>query len=193
MMKTKMRKNITWNKKNKLLLMGCIALLVTLLAVGGWLYYRHTNQSKTSNVIEGAIPGEKIDLSPPTEEEKRQVEENKERLVERQQQEGQTPANGTKQVAPFITDAAQYGQQVEVRAYIPGIFESGGTCKAVFTKAAQTITKETNAEKNVSNTTCRALIINRSEFPSAGDWSLVLTYTSGTAQGSSESKMVRVN
>lgn len=102
----------------------------------------------------------------------------------------QTPAasGSKKQATPSITyvgyaDAAK--QQIEVDAYVQGILEDGGVCTMTATKAGQTVTAQSTGRANVSQTRCENIIVDRSKFPSGGTWSVVVSYESAAASGSS--------
>ena len=141
-----------------------------------------------------------INYSPPTKEEKEATEEHKRNLAEKDENQDEQPeesSDGKKQVKPFITVAQQfqdeqYGDRVEVHAYISEIIESGGKCTATFTKDGQKVTSEVEGLPNVSTTNCDTIMVARDKFLSGGIWSLVISYQSGTAQGTSDAMEVEV-
>lgn len=161
-------------------------IIVTLALVGGGLYYWYlrTNESKTTS---------RINFEPPTKEEKQQAEDNKERIVQKEQEQSTPPpTDGRKTVTPIITSAEPFNGIVEVSGYVPGVFEDGGTCTATFVKGSSQVTKQSKGVKNVSNTQCNGLDAAISEL-SPGTWTVTLSYSSATAQGSSAGKAVEVN
>lgn len=97
-------------------------------------------------------------------------------------------------VTPEITYATQErsGQPIEVRGFVPQIYEDGGTCLATFTRGTQSVSKSSTGFKNVSYTTCPTITLARSSFPSSGDWTLILSYKSATSEGSSQSQVIKV-
>jgi len=93
----------------------------------------------------------------------------------------------------FITDASQYGQNIEVRSYVEGIVKDGGTCTFAFTKNATTITKTSEGLSNVSRTSCALLNTSVSEFPTSGTWSLSVSYTFENITASSTNYNVEIS
>lgn len=92
-------------------------------------------------------------------------------------------------VTPMFTDASQYGNTVEVRAYINGIVESDGTCTFTFTKDAKTITKTSASLTNPNYTNCETVSVPTSEFASKGTWQLKISYQSPKSQGSASTSL----
>jgi cytoskeletal protein RodZ len=126
------------------------------------------------------------------EQEKQDAEAHKDEVVKQQQTENIPPATGQKPVVPVVTNASQNGQEVFASGYVPGVFEEGGTCTYTFTKGSLKVEKTTQGFANVSNTGCANLTLARSEFSQAGEWSLVLSYSSPAAKGSSAAKAIAV-
>ncbi len=170
-------------------------VLVLLLLVSGLSvsWYRNRNNNETGSEI--SAPGtEKIDLSPPTEADKQAVDDNKTRIAEKDSQNAQAPSAVTN-VTPTIVDASYYAsdQVFELSAYVSGVFESTGVCKVTLTKGSVTVSRESVGFKNSSYTSCTPISIPLTSFPSAGEWSVVVNYTSPTAQGNSQPKTVRID
>lgn len=178
------------NKKPQLIALA----IVLVLAIGGLgLYLRNKSLSSTATAPQIDQAGaEKIDLNPPTEEEKRATEDHKDALVKQEQERNQSPPAEGRTVTPVITNSGFYDDQVEVGAFVSGVYEDTGTCTAVFTKAGAKVTKQTKGIKDATTTRCANFIVPRSEFPSAGSWAVTVSYASPTAQGTSETKTVEV-
>jgi hypothetical protein len=162
-----------------------LGLLLAAVIVAALVF---TQSQKTSNPSEadGAAgnsapkPGEeKIDLSPPTEEEVKQTEEYKKNLGT--QDRPSTPAYGKISVTPVITSA----DENVIRSYVPGVNEDGGTCTATFKQYQSTFAKQTKGFRDASTTICAPINLQKSDFSSTGEWSVVLTYESTEAKGSS--------
>jgi hypothetical protein len=123
-----------------------------------------------------------VKLTPPTAQEKAQGNENKSTIVQQEQQQTtQTPAGTKKQVTVTITNASNSS----VNAFVSGVFEDGGTCTATFTQGSTTITRTATAFSNVSDTQCPPITPN---LPNANQWSVVVSYSSAAAQGTSPSQ-----
>lgn len=162
-----------------------VALVVVLLAAGGaFAYYHFSDTSVAPQNSSG------IDLSPATEPEKQDSNERKEETA--QQEDTPPPAPGATSVTPIIVDASQYSDQIEVRSYVPAIYEDGGTCTVTFSKGSLTFTKQSAANKGATTTSCANVNVTRSEFAEAGQWTAVVSYSSPTALGNSQPKTFEV-
>jgi GH25 family lysozyme M1 (1,4-beta-N-acetylmuramidase) len=125
---------------------------------------------------------EKVDLSPATATEKQDSNSHKTAVDTNPPQT--TPDNKIK-VTPIIVDASQYDTQVEVRSYVTGIVENGGTCKFTFTKGTTTFQKQSSAVADATTTKCPNLTLASTEFSAKGTWSVVVSYDSSKATGAS--------
>lgn len=185
------------NKKNKIrkpLFFGSLLVLV-LASLVLVLFVRRHNKSAITTKKPTQTDSETINYAPPTEQDRTETENNKERIAEEDKRNASQPAQtpGTKKVVtPVITYAGQYGPQVEVGGYVPGIFELGGTCTAMLTRGAKTITKTVDAVREGNSVDCPTLAVNNSEFPEKGTWTVKLCYNSSTAAGTSGDKQVEV-
>ena len=92
--------------------------------------------------------------------------------------------NGAQQANVIINDASQYDSNVEVRSYVEGIVETNGTCTITFKKGSQLVTKTTEPLTNPTYTTCAAISVPVSEFPSKGTWQVTVDYSSTNHKGS---------
>ena len=164
--------------KRPLLIVG-VALV---LLVGGGIAYAQFKDSQSPGADSSeSQSGDYINLNPPTDQEKQQADKNKKSLAEEPSPPPPT-SNGKKQVTPQIISASLS----EVRAYVEGVFEDGGTCTATATSGTQTKTATSKGFKNVSYTQCEP--IGWSLL--SGSWSVVVSYSSSNAQGNSEAYQV---
>lgn len=92
--------------------------------------------------------------------------------------------NGAQEANVIINDASQYDSNVEVRSYVEGIVETNGTCTITFKKGSQSVTKTTEPLTNPTYTTCAAISVPVSEFPSKGTWQVTVDYSSTNHKGS---------
>lgn len=175
-------------KKVILILLPCFT--VVILAV---VYFKISDSKNTEKTIYGPNTEEPVNYSPPTEQEKKETSNNKDSFFKQQQeaktQQKPTPTNKTP-VTPIITSSEVTSSSVNVNAYVPGIFEDGGTCTAVFTSGSQSVTKSTVGVKEGSNVYCPLITAPLSEFPTKGSWALRLSYSSIYANGMSTLKEV---
>jgi hypothetical protein len=167
--------------------MAGLLLVLVVLGISGFLYSRSDERQIGNNttVITGSVEDK---TPPPTEEEKQAAEQHKDDLIKQQEIENSGSSGAQKQVTPVITNAAQNEQQIFVGGYMPGIFENEGVCTFTFTKGATTLIKTSEAFANASTTDCKNLTIARSEFSGSGVWSVVLSYNSPNASGTSQAK-----
>lgn len=135
-------------------------------------------------------PGE-VNYNPPTEEEKQAADDQKEANVKNQDQPSNptTPTNpqtGDKKAVKPIIIRSGGG---EVAGFIPGIFENGGTCTATFTSGSNTVVKTSQGFANASNTNCTPISYSGSGV--AAGWSVTLSYSSNTSEGTSDASTIQ--
>lgn len=180
-----MAKKTNTGKLNKNLLLVLLGLVIIVIVASGTWYWNAQNNKQQPAQSDNT---EKINLDPPTEEELKETEEHKKNLGDSANNPDlPTDANGKKIVTPVITTVTAS----QVNAFVPGVFEEGGTCTATLTKAGQTITASSTAFQNVSYTSCAPIALTAQASP--GTWSAVITYSSSTSQGSSAAKDFVVN
>lgn len=162
-----------------------VLALVVIAGAGYWFLQK-----------DNKIDDNGINYGPPTEVEKKEADENKDRVTERikleEEAASKPPTSTKKEVTPLITRAAENDNQIEVIGYVPGIFEEGGTCSAVLTKDGAQVKSSSTGFGNVSTTGCAPIRIALSEFKSSGEWTVVLTYDSNAAAGTSVKGSVKV-
>ena len=182
--------NIKKNKKLSSNRRKAIVILVTVVAIGGaitstvLLRKHRSNTSKKSTT--NTTVQETINYAPATTQEKKDAEAHKDSLVEDAQNNSSQPSSG-KTVQPVITNA----DSRTISAYVPGVFEDGGTCTASFKNGGQSLAKNSSGFKNVSNTQCAPIDLDPG-FLSSGTWTVTVSYSSATASGSSTSQTVRI-
>lgn len=172
--------------RNFLVIRNRILVFITafLLLAAGALAIKALNQSTKSGAGSG---GSYVNLNPPTEEEKQQPEARKDELGQPSSPPPVPTPSGKKAVTPIITNASQE----QINTYVPGIFEEGGTCKATLTKGSKTVTKTSAGFENVSYTSCTPMNLSGS-LTEKGTWSLVVSYSSASAEGKSAATLVEV-
>ncbi len=175
-----------------------IILGATLLVVAGGLVAYHQLHKHIAPLALNPSPlaaqkNNAINYGPPTAEEKAQADANKQRLAQQTEQNNtQSSSPSTKTVTPTITSVVQNGSQIQVYGYVSGIVEDNGSCAATFTQAGQTVTKISQAFANATTTNCTTLSLDRSEFPTTGEWQVTLTYSSQTAKGISQPRSLNI-
>lgn len=176
---TKIKKQPFFKKRIfKLLLIGAflaLCLLILFLVSRG-------KQNSTAATSPVTIPGSsKVDLSPPTSADKTAADENKERIVQREEQK---PSNSDKKsVTPIITSTSSTDLAIGVFAYIPSIVETGGTCTLTLTSSIGSATVSKAASAEGTSTNCGGITIARSELTAGETYKAVVKYDSPTTSG----------
>lgn len=161
-----------------------LALPILILGAGGYIVYARDNKPKVE------VPAQ----TQPAQAENQSEGKDKEDLLQRQEAiENQPPSEttGKKTIKPTITYAGQFGSAIEIGAYVPGVFEDGGTCTLTMEKNGQKAVVSVQAVKNVSAVDCPVMAISRSSV-GAGIWQAVVNYDSPSAQGASDKREVEV-
>ena len=93
-------------------------------------------------------------------------------------------------VPVVINDAAQYGVNIEVRAFVQGVIETDGICTFTFSKSgSNSIVKTSSSLTNPTYTSCEAIVVSSSEFTQKGTWNLRIDYASPRSKGSSSTTL----
>lgn len=182
----------TRNKKSRLHRLATLGIIPVLLLGGGLFWYLREKEPNAPDTT-GPPLSEDINLEPATEQDQQRADQKKQDVVNN---EGPKPSEDTKKsVTPVITrptDSETISGDIEVRAFIPGIYEDTGECSAVFTNGSMSFTRQVEALKDATTTRCDTVQVAREDFPSTGNWSVKVTYSSPTAQGSSETRTFNV-
>ena len=151
-----------------------LAICIALSLFGIYNLFFKNRTSKSSNPI----------VSPATEEEKKQADDNKNKIVQDLAKNKESSAgNNSKKISvtPIVTNT----DNGEVNVLINGVFEDDGICTAIFTKDNQEKTKSSTGFKNVSYTQCAPITLEKG-FLSPGKWNLIVRYASLNAEGASK-------
>lgn len=178
--------------KKRLLIILAVVLLLT-----GIVLVLHVTNIITLPFLRSASNDSKdsgINYGPPTEEEKKAGDETKNTDQSKPLTANPSPNTPAKQpVTPVIVNIGQEDdtKNVTARGLIPGIFESGGICTLILTKAGQSVSGSNPAVVDAQSITCGQLEVDRAKL-SSGTWSAVISYTSGTYEGKSNETKVEV-
>lgn len=171
-----------------------IIILSTLLSsviIAGSIYFFASISSNEPTPDSGGV-----EYDGPTPQELVETEAHKDEVVKQMDiekaSEQTKSSQAKKNVIPVITNSAQNGNNVLITAYIPGIFEEGGTCKLEVSKDSNTITRSNSAFANATTTDCKPFKLARSDFLSNGNWKVKITYSSKSAQGTSQVSTIRI-
>lgn len=200
MKKYQKRKLVKRSKKKKLLLFVLAGILVIL---GTLLVLEKTHKinlisTKAASPKSTVTPaeGKDINLDPPTDEEKQAGNEQKDEIAQEKQQQQTAPppsSSNKKSVKPVIVTISADNGQIDVRGFVSGVFEEGGTCTARFTKpGSAAVTKTTTGFEDYNKTTCSPFTFPATHLPAKGDWSVTLSYASAIAEGTSDAVTFKV-
>lgn len=170
------------------ILIGVAGILWGLDKVGVMNLPFLSNNDTATNTTNG------INYGPPTEQEKQDTAKFKQDLTNQGANNGTSPPPGQKQTAtPIISSWGQVlsSQNVEVSGYVTGVYEQSGTCTANLEKSGQKVSQSQAATLNAQNISCGFITIDRSKL-TPGTWKATLSYTSATAEGTSQPVMVEV-
>lgn len=159
---------------------------VALVASGVFLWL--ASQKKPSTQSSSPLSVNQVNYGGPSDDEQAAGDKQKEVNVQKETPSPQ-PASGA---TVILSDASQYGDVIEVRGYIANIIEEGGNCTATFTLGSKVITATGAGIKDAKTTQCSTISLPRSQFTSAGSWSVVLSYKSAVAEGSSTTETVEI-
>lgn len=174
----------TQKKKTKnLLIVISVVLLLGMGAVGAYRLYTFSTDSETSE-------------TPTTQSTEGNAKtEDGNGTSGGGTDDGSKPIDSTENnkdaVDVIIVDAGQYERTIEVRAYAADVSESG-VCTFTFTQGSSSLVRTTTASPSAQTTSCAALDISTPEFPTLGTWNLVVSYSSSTSEGSSNSQDVEL-
>lgn len=175
--------------RKKLMLVIAALLLISGLVYG--LVIRPKQATKQISPPQPPIKQQDINFQPPTPSDQAAADANKQKVTDQITQDQQPPASGQKTVSPVITSPVPppntNPRELRIAAYVPEVFEDGGTCTATI-QGAKVVKQTSKGFKNVSTTSC----VPMNTSLSAGTWTLVVAYESATAKGQSNSMTFKV-
>lgn len=163
-----------------------VSFVFAFLLIGSFVsiyLYRNRGSNSLPNNID-----QTVNYAPATAAEKKEAEDNKDRIVKMETQTKNSPSSTIEKTAvkPIITNTTG-----SINAYISGIFEKDGTCTAIFTKGSIQLTKTAAGFQNVSYTQCAPIALDPG-YLSPGSWTVLVKYTSEKSDGSSDSQIIEV-
>jgi hypothetical protein len=91
-------------------------------------------------------------------------------------------SSGSVGVALNYAGWEQASDAVEASGFVSGVVEDGGTCRVTLTRGDETAVAETRGLADATTTVCPSVVLAGAEL-SAGTWTAVLSYESGTSTG----------
>lgn len=178
--------------KRPLVIAGLAFLLITALLTAGFVANKFSQTPPITKQAGSNTVEEKIDYSPPTEEEKIETEAFK---AEQTQSTSTASTPGAKAPAPtekrqVSATLTSWGQNpmskaAEISGFVSGVYEDNGTCTAKMTKNDVVVRESQSSTKDAKTLSCGLITIKRDRL-SAGSWSVVIVYSSSTATAESQ-------
>lgn len=166
-----------------------IVLGIALLLIGGGVFaYTQFKKDDSNKQADNPTTTQEEPISvvanPPTEQDKKSLEDFKNQLGDQQTSEKAPTqsSSSAKQVTVAIVNASRANNTVTVSGYVTGVVEDGGTCTLTITKGSDKRTATASGFANSSTTNCPPI-----EIPniSTAGWNAILSYQSSKASGSS--------
>ena len=179
-----MKKKQIYNSK---LIIICALVLVGALLIA--LFILKHNKRVANEPKGNPKQINQINYGPPTREEANAGDKQKNQVTTPTTQSS-TQTNGKKNVSVIITDASQYGDSIEIRAFVQNYIKNG-TCTIIIQKGSTQINKQVPAYADASSTICTNLNLSRSEI-SDGEWNVSVGFESTDASGTSQTRVMRV-
>lgn len=172
---------LKYKRKKRLII---IATVLILVVIGAGIF---ANVAKKPN-YKGKSDGTSINYFEATQKQKQAGEyikaNSNDNAVNNEQK-------GSPKTSIIITDVAQYGNQIEVRAYATEI-SSSGSCKITATKDNKVVSRTVRALPNANTSSCQTVDIPVADFTS-GLWSIKIDYSSNTATAESNNVDININ
>lgn len=168
--------------RKKYILIAVIAALFIAAATTSALWY--ASRSTTPENTESPVTADQTR----TETDEAQSQTAKENNDSKTTDTSTTATNdsGKTVVAVAISSAGVIDNQLEIRSFIPSVIEGNGTCTATLSKGVSRLAYSSSSFIDSTSSICTPLYIPVSDFPEAGEWNLVLTYSSPSSVGTSE-------
>lgn len=186
------------NKSNKYLVPLLVLLLIAITIIAAFWFKDNRDQVRdvvapqtTSFEPDPAIQ-EKIDYSPPTEQDKKESDAVKEQTANEDSSTPPRSSDGRKVAYPTITGAYVESGEISVFGFVGGTIENMGVCTYTFTNGSVSKEQTTEGIADATTTRCKPLIIP-SDYLGTGTWSLVLKYSSNGYTGNSSTQEIQVN
>lgn len=166
--------------KNKKLNIIIALLVLVALTVGVYmLLIKNRDYAKDNNGTESPAY-----LSPPTQLEQSAGDEVKQNQPDANDSDENIPKN-KESTEVVISDASQYGDVIEVRAFMPSVLQNGN-CTLTFSLDGDSFTINESAYADASSTICTSRDIDLSNFSKSGIWNLNVSFDSENYYGTAD-------
>lgn len=182
-----------YKNKKIVLLIVFLALLGAVMTTLVFVNNRSSPPVKKVIKTNDSNPSEVVNFDPPTSEDTQRAQNNKNRIIDEQNSSTTENSGSQKTVKPVITYAGLYNGEVQVGAYVSDTLDNSGICKAILTQGTTTLTKTVSAVTNANSMDCPEMVFAKSDLKTNGDWTVKVVYSSNSAAGTSDPKVIQVN
>lgn len=178
------------NQKKKRIIITAAIILGTALLVGGGYIAAQSNWAQ-ENIFgekaneeastESERPVNSVDYSGPSQTDTDSSQDGK----KNNDNSSETP-NNAENISVAVSYADVLNDNVEIRAFIPGLIEGSGTCTATLKQGDLTVQASSKAFVDASSSQCEPIYIPLAKFSTKGKWILTISYKSSTHSGASE-------
>ncbi len=162
-----------------------LSLLILVILIFGIVAFFTMSEKNTPTKT---AETDSINYNPPTAIEVQAGNDIKDDQPSVAQQKPSSTASSPVNVTVVIADAGQYGDFIEVRAFMPQTLQEG-ECTVVFSKDGEEETFKAPAYPDASSTICNIEDISQDNFNLSGKWDVVVSYKSNNYYGSASSSL----
>lgn len=176
------------SKKGLIIALTVLALL--LIVGGAYVWLARPFDAKIQPTDQSPRPVNSVDYSPATDQEKKDSDAAKQRIIDQEQQKKNSPGQQSPITVTIVrASQASSGQPLNVRTYIGGA--TSGTCAATLTNNGQTATGSGSITFDATTHSCN-IDIAASAFNTSGQWQLNVTATNGTSTSPPATQVVTI-
>ena len=181
------RTNKNTSKKPSLIIALSIAA-VLLLGVSAYAIYRKATSNDTRGEYDTSL--ERSDTEKAASE---ALQDDPGKKLENEQTDTPATPETSPETGKAVANVLVSGVDIAngtltARGMVSNIVEDGGTCTFVFTKGSNTVTKTSETLPSPTSMSCKTISFPSDELKVSGTWSLKITYSSATSEGTSSAK-----
>ncbi len=176
----------------KIILVSAAVLLLAGLGVYAF-YAKQTDSWPFTQASDKTRDTGEVNYGPPTEQEIEDSQDAKQRGDTEETTEENSNNNQSAQstIPVAISSASVIDNNLEIRAFTPGIIEGTGECTATVSNGNKKVTAKSTAFIDTSSSICQPILIEKSQL-GTGTWQVVVTYSSPDAKGTSQTVTVTI-
>lgn len=184
----------TNTKKRAVIILSILAII--LLTIGGAVYWYYGSRPSAVATTTDR-PANTVDYGPPTQEELKETADQKEQIIQNQENTQKPSDNSTaatdSSITVSVSNASQSkaGEPLNVRAFVDGL--TSGTCYIDFTRSGQSkFSVQAPVEFEATSAHCFA-DVNTALFSQSGDWTMTIYAKKDSKTSATVSQTVTIN